>query len=566
MYILFLTFRYLTRKAIVIFPIMVVSLCVAMMIIVTSIMGGFVERVRQANRELSGDIIISNRDRAGWPYYEQVMEEVRKLPEVTAVTPVIYAYGILNVGGPFRGNTGVQVVGIDPAGRAGVSSFHQTLFYQYRAPHEAVEDLSAYLPGTGKELAQKATDAFTKINDDNFELHRAALKLEDESKSSARQIERAYDKASAASLSTERAERTRDFALKLDPARAFKTVRDLSDALIPKAPTLDPPPEAQPKPTVANPAPRKRQGVIVGADIGLLDKRDRLGNRPRKYSSRFVPVRITVVPITSAGSFENPRSDDFVVMDDSYSRVYDVDATYVYAPFSTVQKMANMARIAVDEDEKNDRPARTNEVLVKIKDGNNPAALAAARVKIQKAVQVALAGTNDFYRPILETQTWEEKQAQYIRAVENEKGMLTFILGLMSLVVLVVIFLIFYMIVRDKTKDIGIMKALGASEEGVAGIFMMYGIFIGIVGGLIGMVLGVTFMHHTNEIHEFIYQVTGRIIWDRSVYLFDRIPDTVNPYEVAIYVISAVIAGWLGAMIPALVAGAQDPIKAVRYE
>jgi lipoprotein-releasing system permease protein len=122
------------------------------------------------------------------------------------------------------------------------------------------------------------------------------------------------------------------------------------------------------------------------------------------------------------------------------------------------------------------------------------------------------------------------------------------------------------MIVRDKTRDIGIIKAVGGSEEGVAMIFLAYGLFIGIVGGVLGMISGVEFVLHTNEIHEFIYRMTGRMIWDRSVYMFDEIPHTVNPHEVAWYFVAALIAGVIGALIPAIVAGSEDPVKAVRYE
>ena len=150
--------------------------------------------------------------------------------------------------------------------------------------------------------------------------------------------------------------------------------------------------------------------------------------------------------------------------------------------------------------------------------------------------------------------------------MQNEKTMMTFILLLMSVVVLVVIFLIFYQIVRDKTRDIGIIKAVGGSEVGVAGIFLSYGLMIGIVGGGLGALTGALFVTHTNEIHEWIFQTTGIIIWDRSVYLFDRIPDTINPWEVAIYFGMALAAGILGALIPAIVAGSEDPVKAVRYE
>jgi len=140
----------------------------------------------------------------------------------------------------------------------------------------------------------------------------------------------------------------------------------------------------------------------------------------------------------------------------------------------------------------------------------------------------------------------DEKQARYLGAVQNEKTMMTFIMLLMSGVVLVVIFLIFYQIVRDKTRDIGIIKAVGGSEIGVAAIFLSYGLMIGIVGGGLGALTGTAFVTHTNQIHEWIFQMTGMIIWDRSVYLFDRIPDVVRLSDVVTYFCVALVAGWWG--------------------
>jgi ABC-type lipoprotein release transport system permease subunit len=60
--------------------------------------------------------------------------------------------------------------------------------------------------------------------------------------------------------------------------------------------------------------------------------------------------------------------------------------------------------------------------------------------------------------------------------------------------------------------------------------------------------------------------MTGIIIWDRSVYLFDRIPDTVYTSDVITYFLVALVAGVIGALIPAVIAGAEDPVQAVRYE
>src|SRR3954469_24478825 len=98
MYKLFLTIRYLTRKKIVVFPILVVWLCLMMMIIVVSIMGGFVDRVRETNRELLGDIVISSDSSAGWSGYDDLREALAKqFPEVVASTPVVRAFGLMTL-------------------------------------------------------------------------------------------------------------------------------------------------------------------------------------------------------------------------------------------------------------------------------------------------------------------------------------------------------------------------------------------------------------------------------------------------------------------------------------
>src|SRR4051812_37398406 len=142
MYKLFLTIRYLTRKKIVIFPILVVWLCLMMMIIVVSIMGGFVDRVRETNRELLGDIVISSESSVGWPGYDELRAELRKqFPEITATTPVVRAYGLFHLP-KFTKTLPVQVVGINPAERAKVSRFAETLYKQNIGPREASDDMA----------------------------------------------------------------------------------------------------------------------------------------------------------------------------------------------------------------------------------------------------------------------------------------------------------------------------------------------------------------------------------------------------------------------------------------
>ncbi len=612
-----------------VFPILVVWLCVMMLIIVASIFGGFVNRVVESNRDLMGDIVIDSHAGSGWAHYDELLQDLKKkMPEIEAGTPVIRAGGLFNL---TMGNALVQVVGIKPQERARISGFKQSLYLQDAAPRAAVEDLSrGGFPVTKLQLRQRARDNYaaayermerlqkqgdaamsismleskdiiTKNHQDGLELwvlaateaavalvlfiliftrkrwrklyvlatlvwvasavtvailgftsYRALIRFEDRQNDLEAELSRDYTTAGLVEA--------------LPATMAYKSRTELADALIPKEPSFKVPEEHQVDATQSDvkksDTKKSIDGCIIGIDIGLIP-RDRKGNYDRRQF-QYPKATITVVPISQRGSIliSQAKEHSFIVVDDSYSKVYDVDKESVYVPFEVAQNMAGMQ--PVDEDG-NPLPPRCSEIQLKIKGGDDPERLLAVVDKIQKFIK------DDFglrYPEVqLEAQTWDQKQATYIKAVKNEKVMITVILGLMSLVVVVVIFLIFWMIVRDKTRDIGIIKALGGSEEGVAGIFLFYGLFIGTVGGVLGGISGTVFMWNTNWIHDSIlYDIFGVTIWDRSVYMFDRIPDKVDPLEVAIYVGAAILAGAIGALVPAIRAGAQDPVNAVRYE
>jgi len=353
--------------------------------------------------------------------------------------------------------------------------------------------------------------------------------------------------------------RTADLAHVLPQNMTFKTRTDLENILLPAQPSFAPPPGIRTAPGTTLP-----QGCIIGSQ--MFYERDTRGNFEHVYPDLYPKVSITVFPPSKNGAVNvqatNAVTQDFIAVDGSHTGVYDVDSFNVYAPFETVQLMAGM-RPDPKLGAAGEFPARAHQILIRLSP-EGQAHMKELRYQIDHFVQEYLDQHQS--QDILRVQTWDEKQARYLGAVQNEKSMMTFILLLMSVVVVVVIFLIFYQIVRDKTRDIGIIKAVGGSEMGVASIFLNYGILVGLVGGGLGVASGAIFVMHTNEIHEWIFRTTGFIIWDRSVYLFDRIPDTVSLRDVLIYYFVAMVAGIIGAKIPALLAAYEDPVKAVRYE
>src|SRR6202790_4552416 len=91
---------------------------------------------------------------------------------------------------------------------------------------------------------------------------------------------------------------------------------------------------------------------------------------------------------------------------------------------------------------------------------------------------------------------------------------------------------IFFMIVVEKTRDIGILKSLGASGRGIMGIFPGYGLSLGLVGSGAGMVLGLLFVIYINSIADLLGKLTGHQVFDPNIYYFYRIPTIIDPFTV----------------------------------
>ena len=125
---------------------------------------------------------------------------------------------------------------------------------------------------------------------------------------------------------------------------------------------------------------------------------------------------------------------------------------------------------------------------------------------------------------------------------------------------------IFFMIVVEKTRDIGILKSLGATGRGVMSIFLGYGLSLGIVGAGVGMVSGLLFVKYINEIADLLGRVTGRPVFDPSIYYFHKIPALVERHTVAWIVLGAMAIAVLASILPAQRAARLHPVEALRYE
>ena len=163
-------------------------------------------------------------------------------------------------------------------------------------------------------------------------------------------------------------------------------------------------------------------------------------------------------------------------------------------------------------------------------------------------------------------QTWQELQGPLMAAVEMETTLLNILLFLIIAVAGFGILATFFMIVVEKTRDIGILKSLGASCRGVMTIFMSYGLSLGTVGAGVGMVIGLIFVAKINTIAYFLERLTGRELFDPTVYYFQTIPTIVRPLTVVWIVMGAISIAVLASVLPALRTARLHPVEALRYE
>jgi lipoprotein-releasing system permease protein len=124
----------------------------------------------------------------------------------------------------------------------------------------------------------------------------------------------------------------------------------------------------------------------------------------------------------------------------------------------------------------------------------------------------------------------------------------------------------FFMIVVEKTRDVGVLKALGAPSGGVMSIFLNYGFALGTVGSGAGIVIGLLFVIYINEIAAGLEWVTGREVFDPTVYYFQEIPAIIDPLTVVLVALGAVLIAVLASVLPALRAARLHPVEALRYE
>lgn len=525
MYKLLLSWRYLRTRYIALASIISVTLGVGTLIVVNSVMAGFAREMHQRLHNILADVIIESHSLDGLTNPQWFMDEIRKVcgDDVQKMTAAVHVPAMLNI--QVRGEwitRQLTLIGVDEATYADVSDFRQFLLHP-----ENREKLSFLLREDGYGNADH------DLPPSGWQYRRLRISYEREFEAQQKLLRAAIDPGGVGEAAEARGQRTEGSASAIPADPSIPRDPFAGTASASQANTFDPAKEQFP-------------GVILGIAIGSVRQRDKEG----KVADYFLcrpgdDVRIT---FPSAGTPPKAISDLFTVVDFYESKMSEYDSGFAFVPLRKLQEMRGMIDPQTGVD-------AVTTIQLKLKPGVD---INEIRDKLQ-----ARFPPEEFACRI---QTWRDMQGPLLAAVQMETTLLNILLFLIIAVAGFGILATFFMIVVEKTKDIGILKALGAPSRGVMSIFLGYGFSLGVVGSGVGLIGGLLFVIYINEIAQLIEIVTGHEVFDPTIYYFQQIPTVIDPATVVGVMVGAVLIAVLASVLPALRAARLHPVEALRYE
>ncbi len=518
MYKLLLCWRYLRTRYIALASVISVTLGVATMIVVNSVMTGFTHEMQGRIHGILSDVVFETHGMNGFHDPELHMRKIREVAGdyIAGMTPtvVVPAMLVLDYNGQFVPRP-ISIIGIDDT------------------THDKVSDFSRYLQHPSNR--QRLSFDLHEDGYDTYDHQAGAEAIKRERMDYAGWVYRRIKARHEAERNALDAERQAIEAKLHAQAEPQESTGETPGAMAnPFAPAdVD-------ASVVFDPAKEQHTGVVIGFALASYRMRD--------GSDRFLVMPGDDVKITvpSSGMPPEPVSAEFTVVDLYESKMSEYDSNFVFVPIRKLQAMRGM----IDP-----MTGVANVTSIQIKLHND-----ADGRKVRDLLQSA------FPPEIYSVQTWRDKQGPLLAAAQLETNILNVLLFLIIAVAGFGILAIFFMIVVEKTRDIGILKSLGASSRGIMGIFLGYGLSLGIVGSGAGLVIGLLFVAYINDIADVLAWVTGQEIFDPSIYYFQEIPTIVELHTLAWIVTGAMLIAILASILPARRAARLHPVEALRYE
>jgi lipoprotein-releasing system permease protein len=187
------------------------------------------------------------------------------------------------------------------------------------------------------------------------------------------------------------------------------------------------------------------------------------------------------------------------------------------------------------------------------------------RQAIQAALERGDLGRDMASKPLM-AQTWDERNRTLLQAVAMEKLLIRIITFLVVVAASASIFLVLFMAVHTKVRELGILRAVGGTRAGVLSLFVGQGLAIALIGMAVGLGLGILSSLYINEAADLIYRYTGWHPFPPDVYYLDRIPTRIDAMENVVNFAVTLTLGSIAALVPGVLAALRPPLKSIRYE
>ncbi len=538
MYKLLLCWRYLRTRYIALASVISVMLGVATMILVNSVMAGFAHEMRDRIHGILSDLVFESHSLEGFRDPQWHMDQIRQIAgdDIAGMTATVHVPAMLSF--QVRGQwitRQITLIGVDEHTHSSVSDFGKFLQHP-----DNQKELSFLLRENGYSNHGSDPNATGVVRPGaerwGWDYRRNRAMWEKSVRESQAQI------AAPAAPSDQRVPRQPGAAAQNAPpsATADDPLAGAARSANTDAAPVDPFQQHQPQGTVFDSSKDQHCGIVLGIALSAIRSHDGVDH------FLVVPGDDVKISFPTAGTPPKIANDNFTVVDFYESKMSEYDSNFVFVPIRRLQELRGMI------DPSSDTGFATS-IQIKTKPGVDAQKV---RDKIRAAFTPELYGVY----------TWQDKQGPLLSAVQMETSVLNILLFNVIAVSGFGILAIFFMIVVEKTRDVGVLKSLGASSRGVLSIFLTYGMSLGAVGAGSGMLLGLLLVRYLDKIRVLIEWITGERVFDPAIYYFYKIPTIVDPFTVGWIVSGALIIAVLASVLPALRAAKLHPVEALRYE